>query len=304
MPPKPIADAPIATCAYRTTSASVSWPAVSRRHQRPEHRHVGQDDEQDAPEHGLLSQSRRLVLEGVQLAPAIDERVEDPVTQTEEPHLFGRRRIDSKPIEVVRLAMRAAHDLGVAIVPYRAFPQPVVRGEPRPAEEERRPPRVERKHQHRRQTDHHLHDAGCNEVHRDRQWWTGHAAIEVARGDEIARERRVFEMTDAGRLDARVGQTIVEPGRGAVAEVGAERAVNRGEDLQQDEGGTDERQRSRERRALLNGTHKLPHSDREASGKHAAKKQDTRPDRCQRRIGAKEGCGQLRGVPLAEALKQ
>ena len=47
------------------------------------------------------------------------------------------------------------------------------------------------------------------------------------------------------RADARFGQPVVEPGGGAVAEVGADRLVDRREDLEQDEDDADEGERAR-----------------------------------------------------------
>ena len=51
--------------------------------------------------------------------------------------------------------------------------------------------------------------------------------VEVAGDGEVAGELGVFEVAHAGRADAGLGQSVVEPGRGAVAEVGADRLVDR-----------------------------------------------------------------------------
>ena len=62
---------------------------------------------------------------------------------------------------------------------------------------------------------------------------------------EVGGERRVLEVAHAGRAHAGVGQPVVEPGGGAVAEVGADRLVDRREHLEQDEDDADERRAGR-----------------------------------------------------------
>ena len=89
----------------------------------------------------------------------------------------------------------------------------------------------------------HLDQAAGDEVHRERQRRTGHAEIEVARQRQVAGERRVFEMSHAGRPHARLRQPIVQPRGRPIAEVGAERLVDRRQRLQQHEHHADERQR-------------------------------------------------------------
>ena len=61
----------------------------------------------------------------------------------------------------------------------------------------------------------------------------------------------VLEVAHARRTDARLGQPVVEPGRRAVAEVGAHRLVDRREHLQQDEHHADEGERTGQAAAFL-----------------------------------------------------
>ena len=58
-------------------------------------------------------------------------------------------------------------------------------------------------------------------------------------------EPRVLEVAHARRADAGGGEPIVEPGREAAAEVGAQGLVQRAQDLQQHEDGTGDRERNR-----------------------------------------------------------
>ena len=141
-PPNAIIDAPTALCANTTTCAEVEAAVAAALRERPEHDDVGADDEQQAPEHRLLAQPRRLVLQLVQPRAARDEAIDRPVGEAEQAQLLRRRRIDREPVRVVGVALRAAHLLGVAVAPDRALAQQPVRGEPGAAEHERRPPRV------------------------------------------------------------------------------------------------------------------------------------------------------------------
>ena len=55
----------------------------------------------------------------------------------------------------------------------------------------------------------------------------------------------ILEVAHARRTHARLGQPVVEPRRGAIAEVGADRLMDRREDLEQDEHDADERRAAR-----------------------------------------------------------
>ena len=56
--------------------------------------------------------------------------------------------------------------------------------------------------------------------------------IEVARDGQVAGELGVLEMRDARRADTRFGEPIVEPRGSTVAEVRADRGVNRRQHLE------------------------------------------------------------------------
>jgi hypothetical protein len=66
--------------------------------------------------------------------------------------------------------------------------------------------------------------------------------IESARDGQVGGKSRILEVRDAGGTQARVGQLVVEPGRGPIAEVGADGLMNGMDDLQQAKDEADERQ--------------------------------------------------------------
>ena len=72
--------------------------------------------------------------------------------------------------------------------------------------------------------------------------------IEVTGDGQVAGQRGIFEMTDAGRTNARFGEAIVEPCGRPIAEVGADDLMDRRQDLEEHEGDADERERLDEAR--------------------------------------------------------
>ena len=101
--------------------------------------------------------------------------------------------------------------------------------------------------------------------------------IEVARDRQIVSQRRVLEMTHAGRANARFGQLVVEPRRGAIAEVRADGGVNRDQHLQQDERRARERQRRGQAIAMLDGADEHAHRNPEENRQHAPEDEDEPP---------------------------
>ena len=65
-------------------------------------------------------------------APAVDEAVDHPAGQAEQPQLLGRRRVDGQPVGVVGVALGRPHLVGVAVAPDRALAQQPVGGQPAP----------------------------------------------------------------------------------------------------------------------------------------------------------------------------
>ena len=203
--------------------------------QQPEHHDVRGDDEEHAPDDRTLAQTRRCVLQLVQAGAPGDEAVDRPAGEAEQPQFLARGRIHRQPVGVVGIPLRAAHFLGVAVAPDRALAQQPVRRQPRAREHDRRPPRVPGEDHGGGDAADHLDHAAGDEIHGDRQRRAGHPEVEVARDGEVAGERRILEVPHARRAHAGLGEPVVEPRGSAVAEVGADRLMNRAEHLKQHE---------------------------------------------------------------------
>ena len=104
-----------------------------------------------------------------------------------------------------------------------------------------------------------------------------------------------------GGPEARAGQLVVEPGGGAVADVRAERGMQRAQDLQQDEQHADDAERNGQRLMMLDGVDDEAGRDREPGRKQAAQGQQGPPARCQCPVGMPERGGKLQLLPVAQA---
>ena len=236
---------------------------------RPEHDAVGDQHQHEARRHRPLAQPGGLVLQAVQGGPPVDEPVDRPAGQAEQAQLLGGGRVDGQPVGVVGVALRAAHLVGVAIAPDGALPQQPVGGQPAAGQHEGRPPGEGEQHRRRRQAADHLDEAPRDEVHRDRQRRPGHAEVELASDGEVVAELGILEVADARRVDAGVGELVVEPGGGAVAEVVAHREVERREHLEQHEHDAHEGERAAERVVGVHRTHERAHRHREGRRQQA-----------------------------------
>ena len=159
---------------------------------------------------------------------ARDEAVDRPAGEAEQPQLLAGRRIDGEPVGVVGVALRAAHLVGVAVAPDRALAQQPVRGQPGAARARAAPTTRSRRARRRdaRPPIISTSPPAMKSIEID-SGGPGHAEVEVARDGEVAGELRVLEVPHARRAHAGLGEPVVEPGRGAVAEVGADRLVDR-----------------------------------------------------------------------------
>jgi len=151
-----------------------------------------------------------------------------------------------------------------------------VGGQPSARQHDRRPPRVPGEDQRGRHTADHFYHAAGDEIQGDSQGRAGHAEVEIARDGEVAGERRILEVPHAGRAHAGFGEPVVEPGRGAVAKVGANRLMNRAQHLKQHEDGAGEGQRTGEGLATLHGGDEHAHGDGEGR-REGASEQEGRP---------------------------
>ena len=199
----------------------------------------------------------------MQASASGDETFDRPAGEAEQPQFLARGRVHRQAISVVGIPLRVAHFFGVAIAPDRALAQQPVRRQPRARQHERRPPRVSGENHGGRHAADHLHHAGRDEIHRDRERRAGHPEIEVARHGEIGGQRRILQMPHARRAHAGLGQPVVEPRGGTVAQVRADRLMNRAEHLKQHEDRAGKRQRTGQRIAALHRADQHAHRDRE-----------------------------------------
>ena len=183
-------------CRWRTARTSPARPRSSRPPARP----LASDQNTTTLAATTISRLRRPAARAggwprtaarAAVCAATTNRSMIQSAETEQPQLLAGRRIDRQAIGVVGVALRAAHLVGVAIAPDAALAQQPVRGQPRAAEHQRRPPGVGGRARRRDgQPADHLDQAAGDEVHRDRQRRTGHAEIEVARDRQVGGERR------------------------------------------------------------------------------------------------------------------
>ncbi len=252
--------------------------------QQPEHDHIGRSHQQQAPEDGALAHAGGGVLQLVQAGAPGDETIDGPTGETEEPQLLAGRRIHRQPIGVVGVALGGTHFLGLAVVPDRALSQQPMGRQPRAGKQQRRPPRVARKDRGGCQPTGYLDQAGGDKFHGDGKRRSGHSQVEIARHGEVTGQRRIFQMRDARRANAGLSKPVVEPGRGAVAQVSADRLMNGAEHLQQHKDRARKGQRAGERMALLHRAHQHAHGNRKRRRQDAAQQQHRPPGRGQARI--------------------
>ena len=130
---------------------------------------------------------------------------------------------------------------------------------------------------------------------------SGHAEVEVASDLEITRQLGVLEVADAGRVDAGIGELVVEPRRGAVAQVRADRGVDRGQHLQEHEHRTEGTQRAGELVAPLDRPDHHTGGDGQQGGQHAAQREDGPPEGGQPTVGLGDHPGEAPLLTGAQA---
>ncbi len=269
--------------------------------QRPEHGAVGQRHQQHAQGERALAQAGGPVLQLVEEPAAGDEALDGPADEAEQPELLGGRRIDRQPVGIVGVALGLAHLVGLAVLPHRALAQQPVRREPRPGQQRRCPPGVAEQHGRRRQAGEQLDQARGDEVHADRERRAGHAEVEVAGRGEVGGEVGILEVADAGRVDAGVGEPVVQPRGQPVAQVGPDRLVQRAEHLQRHEHQPHRHQRPCERVAALHRPDEHAHGDGEHGREHAPGHEHGPPQHGQRPVGAGQHREELPLLALSES---
>ncbi len=93
--------------------------------------------------------------------------------------------------------------------------------------------------------------------------------------------------------NARLGQTVIEPGRGSVAKVSAQGLMDWAEDLEEDEHAADEGQRGSERPTALHRADEHAHGNGENGGQRAAQQQDEPPQASENRVGPGQDAEEL-----------
>ena len=119
-----------------------------------------------------------------------------------------------------------------------------------------------------------------------------------------AGQSRILEVPHARRADARLGQPVVEPGGGAIAEVGAERLVDRRQHLQQDEDDADKGEGPGRGVAALHGADEHAHRDAERRRQHAARDEHDPPRDREPSIGLRQHGEELPLLPVAQPLPE
>lgn len=137
----------------------------------------------------------------------------------------------------------------------------------------------------------------------DEQRRAGHAQVEVAGDRQVAGELGVFQVAHPRRADACLGQSVVQPGGRAVAQVGAQCLVNRREDLEQDEDDAHESKPLSEALAALDTGNQHSHGDGEDCGQHASKHQHNPPQDSLRCGCFRQHSEELPLVPCAQTLQ-
>ncbi len=170
--------------------------------------------------------------------------------------------------------------------------------QPSPREHQRRPPRVPGENQGGRDASDHLHHAGSDEVHGDRHGRSGHPAVELASHGEIGRERGILQVRDARRPDTGFCKPVIEPRRGTVSQIGAERLMNGAQHLQQYENGAGQGERAGQRTSLLHSANQHTHGNREQSRQHSAQQESRPPARCENRVRLRQDAEELPFVAL------
>src|SRR5207249_8344226 len=98
-----------------------------------------------------------------QAPPSRGEPVDRPTCESEEPQFLCGWRVDCQAVRVVRVALRGANLVGIAIAPHGAFTKQPMRAEARSGEQQRRPPGVAGKHYRRRQSAYQSDETGRDE---------------------------------------------------------------------------------------------------------------------------------------------
>ncbi len=110
-------------------------------------------------------------------------------------------------------------------------------------------------------------------------------------------------MAHARRAHAGLGEPVIEPRGSAVAEVGADRLMNRAEHLQQHEDRAGKRERTRERIAALHRADEHTHGDRERCRQDPSQQQGRPPSGGEARVCLRQDGEELPFLALDQSSK-
>ncbi len=178
-----------------------------------------------------------------------------------------------------------------------------MRRQPRAREQDRGPPCISGEDQRGRDASNHLDHAGRDEIHGDGQRRPSHPEIEVARDGEVAGERRILKVSHTGRAHAGLGEPVIEPCGSTVAQIGADRLMNRAEYLKQHEDHANKRKRAGERFAALHGAHEHTHRDRERRRQNPSQEEGCPPSGGQATGRLRKNGEELPFFALGQSLK-
>src|SRR5215475_1469694 len=244
-PPNAMLDVPIAACANATAAPSESRPPAS-----------------EAP-----SVPNTTALPARTIATLANTgRSRSRVASYCSSCMRRRRAMNRATTQSAMPNSRTSLAAGASVAPDAALPKQPMRRQPRAREDERRPPRVAEQHDRAGQSAEHRDETIRDEVHRNGQRRALHAQVEISSGDHVGRQASVLEMTDAGRIDASVGEPIIQPGRSAIAEVLTHRLMYRRQHLHGHEHESDEAERHGKRMTAGDRGDELAHREANAAG--------------------------------------
>ena len=242
-PPKAMALTPMAACRATIAADRSRPPSAARSASVQNASRLAATTMTTQPATRPLAQPGRLVLQVVEVAALAGEPVDDPVGQPEQADLLGRRRVDGQAVRVLGVPLGPLHLGRAAVLPDGALAQQPVGGRPGQHEHDGLPPAVPGQQDGRGDAGDQPDEAVGDEVHAVRQRWPGDAEIEVAGHREVVGQVGPLEVGDARRTERGGHQAVVQRRGRAVAERGADRLVQRADDLGGDEhdGHRDER---------------------------------------------------------------
>jgi hypothetical protein len=150
---------------------------------------------------------------------------------------------------------------------------------------------------------HGTNQACGNEVNIEVHRRTRHAPVELSRGRQILSKVRILQMSDAGWLNAGANKRLVEPGGHFVAEVHADRGLDRIQDQHEHEDHTGQGKGSRNRLSLLDRADGGTDGYRKDRGHRTVQDQQRPPNRGQHRIGFGQCAKELPLLPRPEPVE-